>query len=157
MSATSFSHRAGIFLREWWRRVPEPRIISTITTVLYAVILLTGIATAASPPRSLLGVFGEVTMQVLAWLFIVGAVVGMIGGALDFWQLERVGLAGMMLGLVSYAVTVGILQHIGDGSRFTQLGVILAAMFALIFRLALIWRYPWKPDTGPVGVARGHD
>lgn len=154
MNASPIRHRTAVFLREWWRRVPEPRVISAITTMLYMVILATGIATVSAPPRSLLGVFGEATMSLLGWLFVVGALVGMIGCALDFWQLERVGIAFMLLGLLAYGTIVGILQQITDGSRLTQLGVIIAAAFGLVFRFALIWRYPFKPDTGSVEVAR---
>lgn len=135
-----------IFILEWWRVVPEPRAISVITTMLYVTMLSTGVLTLFFPPRTLLGAVGEVTILAISWLFILGSVVAMVGCARDFWQLERIGVSGTLLGLLAYAAIVGTLHVVQDGSRVTQLGVIFAAIFGLVLRYALIWRYPFRPE-----------
>lgn len=140
------ARRVSGFFHFWWYKVPEPRVVSLVTGFVYLVFLATGVVTVLSPPVSVEGIFGEFTMQVVGSFLIGGSVIGIVGGVRDFWALERVGIVGMGFGLMSYFYMVLSLQGVvGSGSRFTQLGVILAALGFLILRLSLIWRYTYKP------------
>lgn len=138
--------RLALLIRFWWWKVPEPRIISVITGVIYSIYLGAGVLTLFLPPLSVESVFSSATIQIVAWFFICGALVGIVGGAQDFWQLERVGLGALFVGLSAYLYIVAELQFASaSGNRFLQMGVILIAMLSLVGRGALIWRYDFKP------------
>ncbi|MFA5608120.1 MAG: hypothetical protein WDA07_13200 [Leucobacter sp.] len=135
------------WFRYWWLKVPDPRIISIIvgTVYLFGFFLLGGVGTLTNPPVTIIGEVGEVTMTTVGFLFLVGAVIGMIGGTLDHWELERVGVVTMGLGALVYAYIVISLHYTSTGSRLTQLAMILAGLGFLGLRLAMIWRYDYKP------------
>lgn len=135
------------WLRFWWLKVPDPRIISILVGTVYAVafLLLGGVGTLVAPPQTIVGEVGERTMIAVGCLFLLGAVVGMIGGTLDHWELERVGIAFMTVGALVYAYIVFTLHFTSSGSRLTQLAMLTAAVGFLALRLAMIWRYDYKP------------
>ena len=132
-------------LSGWWLLVPEPRAISILTGCSYLALFLTGVVTLLYPPRTLVGAIGGLTMELTGWFLVIGAIVGVIGGTSDFWQLERVGTVGMIIGLSSYGLLILGLQLSVSGSRLTQFGVIVVALLSLLTRRARIWRYPFKP------------
>lgn len=131
----------------WWYHIPEPRVVSILTGIAYLTFMATGIVTIMFPPKSIEGLAGSVTMQLVGWFCIGGAVIGIIGESSDFWQLERVGIATLAAGLATYAAIISTL-HVIEGGRLTQLGIISIAMMLLALRLAMIWRYPFKPRGG---------
>lgn len=132
-------------VRAWLARIPEPRTISTVLTVAYVAFVLTGLATLILPPQSIVGAIGEVSMALVGWFFLAGGLIGMWAGSIEFWQLERVGITSMGAGLLAYAYIVATLHFTTEGSRLTQLGVIVIAGCLLVLRLAMIWRYDFKP------------
>lgn len=140
-------HHLRDWFRFWWLKVPDPRIVSMIVGSVYAAafFLLGGVGTLLKPPLSIVGEVGTLTMTTVGCLFLVGSVVGMIGGALDHWELERVGIAAMGVGSLVYAYIVLTLHFTSSGSRLTQLGMLTAAAGFLALRLAMIWRYDYKP------------
>lgn len=134
------------FFKFWWNKIPEPQVISLITGVVYSIFLFAGVMTIFNPPVSIEGVFGDVVMQYVGYFFVGGSLVGIVGGVLDRWEVERVGVVGMAIGVMSYLYIVIQLQIAAEsGSRFTQMGLILVSLGFLALRLALIWRYPFKP------------
>ncbi|WP_053386987.1 hypothetical protein [Leucobacter japonicus] len=130
-------------IRRW--RIPEPKHISIIMGIAYIVFVLTGFATLVTPPRSIVGQFGEVTMLLVGVFFVLGGSVGMLAGALEWWELERFAVVTMGMGLATYAYIVTTLHFTTEGSRLTQLGVITIATCLLALRGAMIWRYDFKP------------
>lgn len=139
--------RASDWFRFWWLKVPDPRIVSIIVGIVYATAFFTlgGLGTLIAPPQSIVGEVGSRTMIAVGCLFLIGSVVGMIGGALDHWELERVGIAFMLVGAIVYSYIVLTLHFTMSGSRLTQLGMLTAAIGFLLLRLAMIWRYDYKP------------
>lgn len=136
----------GSRLKSMWMFIPDPRIVSLIIGFSYLVFLTTGIVTLALPPSSIEAEYGDVVMQLVGYFFIAGSIIGMIGGTTEFWQLERVGIAGMAVGLFTYLYIVINLQVAAEaGNRYTQMGVIVLALCLLVNRLARIWRYDFKP------------
>lgn len=134
------------FLRFWWNKIPEPQMVSLITGAVYLVFLTNGLVTIFNPPTSIEGVFGTFTMQMVGYFLIGGALVGIIGGMRNWWEIERAGIGGMSIGVLTYLYIVIELQLASEsGSRFTQMGIILTALGFLALRMALIWRYPFKP------------
>lgn len=133
-------------MKNLWMFIPDPRIVSLIIGFSYSVFLATGVVTLILPPTSIEAAYGNVVMQMVGYFFIGGSLLGMVGGATEFWQLERVGIAGMAVGLLSYLYIVVRLQLAADaGNRFTQMGIIILALCLLANRLARIWRYDFKP------------
>lgn len=135
-------------LKPWWERMPEPRELSTIYTIIYGVALLTGIVTLANPPRSLSAEVGQAAMASVGALLIAGAVIAMAGGANEHSRLEKIGLNLQVWALLIYASIVTILHFTTAGSRLTQVGVIILALLGCFgARWLLIWRRD-KPDRG---------
>ena len=133
-------------IQSLWMFIPDPRIVSLIIGFSYAVFFTTGVVTLLLPPASIEAEYGNVVMQLVGYFFIGGSLLGMVGGASEFWQLERVGIAGMAVGLLTYLYIVVNLQIAAEsGHRYTQMGIIILALCFLANRLARIWRYDFKP------------
>lgn len=141
--------RARDWLRSWWLKVPDPRIISIIVATVYggAFFALGGIGTLTAPPLSITETVpqGDMVMLGVGVLFLAGSIVGMIGGTLDHWELERVGIGAMGAAALLYAYIVITLHLSSSGSRLTQLAMLTAGIGFLALRLAMIWRYDYKP------------
>lgn len=138
--------KAGAWFQTWWSLVPGPRGLSLVFTLLYAVAWFTGVITLLVPPVSLSAqVGGPAIMASVGWLMAAGALIGMIGGAREFWKVERIGLGLMTWGLSIYLVIVLSLHFTTPGSRLTQTGIILMALLSLLIRYLMIWRYAYRP------------
>lgn len=132
--------------RTWWARIPHPREISIAYTAIYFVALATGIATLAVPPRTVELEIGAYASAALGVLLVLGAVIGMIAGALEHWRLERVGLMFMLTAGIIYAATVSSIHYSeAPGSRLTQIGFIVIACGALVVRYLMIRRFTYRP------------
>lgn len=129
----------------WVQRIPEPRIPNLIVGAAYLSFTLGGAVTLITPPRSLLGIYGMTVMMLVGVFFLVGGLIGILAGTREFWQLERAGIATMGAGVATYSYIVIVLQVTEAGSRLTQLSVLLVALCFLALRLAMIWRYDYKP------------
>lgn len=133
-------------LRDLWMFIPDPRIVSLIIGFSYLMFLVTGFITLILPPNSIEAEYGNVVMQLVGYFFIGGSLLGMVGGTTEFWQLERVGIVGMAVGLLTYLYIVISLQISAvSGNSYTQMGLIILALCLLANRLARIWRYDFKP------------
>ena len=140
-------------MRYWWLKIPDPRIVSVVVGSVYgaAFLLLGGIGTLVSPPPKIVEAVpqGETAMIGLGVIFTLGALVGMVGGTLDHWQLERVGVVAMLAGSLLYAYIEVALSILYPGTRFAQLGMLGAGVGFLALRLTMIWRYDYKPRGMP--------
>lgn len=134
------------WFQTWWLRVPSPREVSAAYSMAYLVTLFMGIVTLTFPPRTLsyeLG--GPQAMMSVGVLLIIGAVVGMTGGTLEHWKLERVGLWFMSGALSIYGAVVLALHLTQEGSRLTQLGPILLGLILFFLRWVMIRRFSYRP------------
>lgn len=128
-------------LQRWWLLVPEPRELSTVYTMIYAVALGTGCVTLIFPPVTLAAEVGSAAMSSVGALLIAGAIIGMVGGAYENAKLEKIGLSLQIWALLIYSVIVAALHFTTHGSRLTQIGVILLALLgSYVVRWAIIWR-----------------
>lgn len=137
-------------VRSWlyqrWMGIPEPRSVSLIVGLGYLALLVTGVLTLLLPPQSFQGYFGTVSIQLVGIFFILGSIMGMIGGSRGDWKLERGAIITMAMGVAFYAYIVTSLQITSDsGNRYTQMGMIVLAFLFLANRFARIWRYEFKP------------
>lgn len=133
------------WLKFWWYKVPEPRYVSMATGFAYLLLFLTGLATLVYPPQTIEAAVGEVAMALVGWFLVLGAGIGISAGVTDFWQLERVGIVAMGIGIATYAFIIAKLHVTSEGSRLTQLGMISVVLVFLALRMGMIWRWPFKP------------
>lgn len=134
------------WLQTWWLRVPAPREISVAFTIAYSLAFATGAATLLYPPITLSAeAAGPQAIASVGALLVVGAVLGMLGGAWEHWKLERVGLWLMSGALVIYAAIIVGLHLSTQGSRLTQLGVISLALCLFLVRYLMIRRFTFRP------------
>lgn len=139
------------WLNTWWLRFPEPRELSLLWAVTYAIALYIGGAALFAPPSSAFGMIDSVVYTGIGVAMIIGAVVSMVAGYRDYWGVERLGLYLQAAALFCYFVTVLALQITQPGNRWMQMGVILYALCALGARYLLIRVYTRKPTTSTIG------
>lgn len=135
------------WLNTWWLRFPEPRELSMLWSVMYAISIATGALALTLPPRSVTGMIGDVAISLIGVFLLVGAGIAAIAGARDYWRLERLGILAQGAAWGMYLITVVAMQVTGDGSRFVQMGAIATALCAISARYLLIRVYTYKPDT----------
>lgn len=139
------------WLKRWWLKVPSPRIYSSIYAVVYSTAVAGGIFTYLFPPYTLLGELGELSTNIMGILFTVGGLIAAVAGTRGSWRLERIAIYAIMLSLSVYLMTVVQQAYQSDGHRYTQILAIVFAMFLFIVRLAMIWRYTYRPQPQPRG------
>lgn len=132
-----------MFMR--WPTIPEPRYESITYGVIYSLFSLTGLATISLPPSTIQGVLGSASIQIVGWFFLIGGITGMVTGWLGWWQFERWGIGMMGFGILIYVYIVINLHFTSQGSRLSQLGIMLIAFCTLALRIGKIWRYPFRP------------
>lgn len=136
------------WVRTWWVRVPEPRDISALFTVVYAISAVTGFVVLFDPPILLLGVSDQVAVSLISICLMVGAVISCFAGWREYWKLERIGLwflfgaQGMYFFLVTYLHLTSI-----TGSRLLQMGTILVAVCCYVARYLLIRTFTYRPGA----------
>ena len=135
------------WLNTWWLRFPEPRELSMLWSIMYLFAMATGVLALCLPPRSVIGMIGDVAIALIGVFLLVGALLAALGGAFDYWRLERIGILAQGAAWGMYLITVIAMQITGDGSRFVQMGAIATAMCAISARYLLIRIYTYKPDT----------
>lgn len=138
-------YRLGTMLYVLWVKVPTPRAISVITAIAYTSAVFTGVVTMVNPPLTYTVAAGDLALFLMSLFMLGGGLLGMVAGTFEFWQLERVAISAMMWALCAYAYVVLAIHFTEEGSRLTQFGVIAIALSFLAVRMAMIWRYPFKP------------
>lgn len=142
MSAPAHS---GGWLRSRWLDIPEPRDMSMIYAVLYAVTFTTGIAALVQPPRAIVSQHGAGVMLAMGVLLIVGACSAALGGYATHMQLERVGITICALALACFGYLVLSETVAVVGTRLLQLGVIILALGMFVVRYRSIRGFTYKP------------
>lgn len=129
----------------WWIKIPEPRAYSFIYALAYFGCIGWGTLVFFFPPTTLLGSAGQLTMSLMGFSYILGGLVGAIGGTMEAWKLERLGIYLILMGLTAYHVIVLHTAFNSSGYRYAQMMAIYLAILLFILRLIMIWRYSFKP------------
>ena len=135
-------------LRRLWESITEPRHMKVTYAAIYALVLATGIATLLGPPRSIEGELGSVLTVIWSVFLIVGGTAGALTVLPGWWWAERLSLILTMTGITIYGLVVLSLHLTQEGSRLTQLGMILLAMSVFAVRWMLIRHYSFEPRRG---------
>ena len=101
------------WLNTWWLRVPEPRELSMLWSVMYGTAMATGVLALCLPPRSVIGMIGDVAIALIGVFLLVGALLAALGGAFDYWRLERLGILAQGAAWGMYLITVVAMQDHG--------------------------------------------
>ena len=136
-------------LRRTWRKVNEPRAITMLTALGYAVLTYGGISALLSPPRSIEGTVGDVAMTLLAAGLTAGGTLGAITSVPGWNWIERgaVLLCGASLGI--YAVIVIIMGiNAETGNRDLQTAAIAFSAIMVVIRGVYIWNRPYAARVG---------
>lgn len=125
-------------VRKAWAAITEPRHMSVIYGAIYTVAAFGGVVTLVVPPQTISGELGPALSAIWACLFLGGGLLGMSTVLQGWWKWERWASAFMLAGLGIYAFVIASLHLSEQGSRLTQLSVLLLAASVFIVRLALI-------------------
>lgn len=142
---TTLFYSAKDWYMHWWIKIPEPRAYSIIFALAYLGCIGWGTMAFFYPPQTLLGSAGQLTMSLMGLAYVMGGVVGAIGGAMEAWKLERLGIYLVSMGLLSYYVIVLHTAFNSSGYRYAQILVIYLSLLLFSMRLVMIWRYTFKP------------
>ena len=136
-------------LRRTWRKVNEPRAITMLTALGYAVLAFGGISALISPPRSIEGAVGYGAMLMLAAGLTVGGTLGAITSVPGWNWLERGAVLLCGASLVIYAVIIIIMGVIAEsGNRDLQTAVVLFSAIMIVTRGFYIWDRPYAARVG---------
>lgn len=136
-------------IRRTWRKVNEPRAITMLTALGYAILVFGGISALADPPRSIEGTVGDASMLLLAAMLTGGGLLGIVTSITGFNWLERgaVQLCGAALSIyAAIVVTMGILAE--SGNRDLQAAVVIFAALMVAARGIHIWNRPYAQRVG---------
>ena len=131
--------------RKLWLRIHEPRAVAVVHFWAYIGLLAGGIAGLISPPSSIAGQAGEVTMWLVAIMLVVGGALGAVAVLPGWWWLERYGTLLLITGISSYGALVGVLHFTQPGNRLLQMSIITALIGHIIIRMIRIWERPFDP------------
>ena len=138
-----------MLLRRAWRKVNEPRAITILTALGYAVLAFGGISALISPPRSIEGAVGYGAMLMLAAGLTVGGTLGAITSVPGWNWLERGAVLLCGASLVIYAVIIIIMGVIAEsGNRDLQTAVVLFSAIMIVTRGFYIWDRPYAARVG---------
>ena len=129
----------------FWERVTEPRHIKVVYVWVYTVAMLTGLATLLYPPQSIEGVLGRALMVAWSTLFLVGGFGGMVTILPGWWKWERWSISAVLMGIAIYGAVLLSLHFTQQGSRLTQMGVLLLASAVFVVKWMLIRFYSFEP------------
>ena len=131
------------WFNEWWIRVPEPRFINLLFGACYLIAVIDGAMLITSPAD--LHVVNDGTLLLVGWFMVLGGFLSMVTGTMEIWKLERVGIASILAGLLSYGSLILHFDQLSIGVKATELGIITFACALFVVRLAMIWGYTYRP------------
>lgn len=128
-----------------WLRIQEPRIVSIVQTMVYALCFIGGLVTIIDPPTSIKGAFGY--GATLAWgLFaLVGGAMGMYAAPTGRWLVEKPAIIACGTAIVLYAGILLTLQFVEAGNRLPQLVFVLIGLLHFVARYWRIKPYSYEP------------
>lgn len=147
MNASRLSN-IPFWVQTWWLRVPEPRELSALFTVVYLVSASTGLAALFNPPLTLVTITDRTAVGLIAALLVAGALLAGAGGWREYWRLERIGLFILISAEATYFGLIAYLQIVhGSGARHLQLGTIAIAIGCFVARYLMIKTFTRRPGA----------
>lgn len=132
-------------LYRWWRQVTDPPHQKPAYAMVYIVTALTGLVTLMVPPKSIEGAIGPILMLLIGALWCAGGALAFVTLFSRWWWLERLALAVAALGTVLYGSVVAMLHIQAEGSRLTQLGIVILSLLLYLVRWISIRQWSYAP------------
>lgn len=131
--------------RDIWRSLTDPPHQKPVYAAIYVITIVTGLATILNPPMSIQAEVGPVIMDWIGIMWLAGGAVAVPAMITGWWWVERLAIASASIGLAMYGAVVTLLHFQAEGSRLTQLGVILLAACAYVLRWLSIRERSFEP------------
>lgn len=135
--------------RRAWARLHEPRIISGVYGLGYALMAILGAVSVVHPPRTINNLTGDVLMMVIAGCCALGGLIGVITVANGAYWAERTAVGIGLLGVGGYWLMVAYLAVTAEGSRWMQLMSLTLAVLFVAVRLHCVNARPYNPRRVP--------
>lgn len=128
-----------------WMRIQEPRIVSMVQALIYALCFIGGLVTITDPPRSIAGTLGY--GATLAWggFAVLGGAMGMYAAPTGKWLVEKPAIIACITAIAMYAGILITLQVAEAGNRIPQLTFVLIGLLHFVNRYARIKPYSYEP------------
>ncbi|WP_334121850.1 OpgC domain-containing protein [Glutamicibacter sp.] len=128
-----------------WIRIQEPRLVSVVQTLIYALCFTGGLVTILDPPRSIEGAFGNGVT--LAWgLFaLIGGAMGAYSAPTGKWLIEKPAIIACATAITLYAGILVSLHITETGNRIPQLVFVLIGLLHFVNRYWRIKPYSYEP------------
>jgi len=133
------------FFKRLWRKVREPRVISTLTSIAYLVGTIGGLSVMIEPPTTLEGAIGVTAMRLIAFSLTLGGLIGVPTSLFGVWWLERIAVLFVALATVLYASVVITLHLTEPGNRILQSAFLVVVFLSQIARWHRIHIRPYDP------------
>lgn len=128
-----------------WLRIQEPRLITLLQTLIYALCAWAGIATVLAPPSSIEGQFGLTVTLVWGWFAILGGVAGALACPFGKWMIEKPAIILCATATLIYAGIILTLHIQESGNRLPQLCFVVMTLLYLVSRYARIRPFSYQP------------
>lgn len=128
-----------------WSRIQEPRVVSIVQTLIYALCFTGGLVTIIDPPTSIKGAFGGGVT--LAWgiFAVIGGLMGMYSAPTGKWLIEKPAIIACSTAVFLYAGLIITLQFTESGNRIPQLVFVLIGLLHFVNRYWRIKPYSYEP------------
>lgn len=133
-------------LHRAWSSIREPRAITLVQTLIYALCAAGGLSTILWPPVSVQGQYGVIITAAWGWFALVGGTLGMVSCPRGVWLIEKPALILCGLALFLYAGFIISLQITETGNRLSQFFFVTIVLFHFIARYMRIHRYAYDPE-----------
>lgn len=135
-------------LKRLWHRIAEPKNVTVTQTVIYAAVVVLGIATLLDPPLSVAAATAS-AHNALTWFwsgcFILGGLAGMTGAPTGKWMIEKPGITLVLTGLLIYFASLVWRLATGTGAGWVTMPLVIIAMGHMAARYFRIYRYSYEP------------
>lgn len=148
MSQSFIRKAAGFGLaKRFWYSISEPRLVNLLAWIGYWFLTLGATTAMIHPPQSVQNEWGGPTMYSVAFLVLLGGIIGLTTALRGWWFLERWGVIALLAGGTLYSVLIIAMQAVGTGNRLFQLGFILYILTSLVRRLIRVMKRPLDPSV----------
>lgn len=132
-------------LSRLWMGLHEPRKITALQTMFYAVVAFSGACIIIYPPVSLEYVTGQVLSYLWGAFALAGGSLGAFAAPKGRWFLERPAIYLCGTAALFYFIILGWLQLTVPGNRLVQMAFIALAGISLITRFERIKPFDYEP------------
>ena len=137
--------------RALWHLLKEPRVITAMHLLGYAILATAGALALGTPPSSIKAEWGPLLTQLWGGGLLLGGVIGLVATPRGWWWVERTGITLLIIALAMYLSVVIYLHYTGSGNRLPQAGVAAYAIISLVIRWLRIRSAALDPTAGPTG------